>query len=57
MSGEILEQLKAKLLDLDMDGAVELANSIVSGDGKITVEDAVNAVSQGLEVVGKRFQR
>lgn len=55
MSGEILEQLKAKLLDLDMDGAVELAELVAGGDARIA--DAVNAISQGLEVVGQRFQR
>jgi len=55
MSGEILEQLKAKLLDLDMDGAVELAELVAGGD--VRIADAVNAISQGLEVVGQRFQR
>ena len=55
MSGEILEQLKAKLLDLDMDGAVELAELVAGGD--VRIADAVNAISEGLEVVGQRFQR
>ena len=55
MSGEILEQLKARLLDLDMDGAVELAELVAGGD--VRIADAVNAISEGLEVVGQRFQR
>jgi len=55
VSGEILEQLKAKLLDLDMDGAVELAELVAGGD--VRIADAVNAISEGLEVVGQRFQR
>jgi methanogenic corrinoid protein MtbC1 len=55
MSVETLEQLKAKLLDLDMDGAVELAELIAGGD--VRIADAVNAISEGLEVVGQRFQQ
>jgi methanogenic corrinoid protein MtbC1 len=55
MSGDILEQLKAKLLELDMNGAVELAELVAGGDVRIV--DAVNAISEGLEVVGQRFQR
>lgn len=57
MSNEILEQLKRRLLDLDMDGTIATAKSIIKGEGKTTVKDAVSAISDGLQVVGKRFQK
>jgi dimethylamine corrinoid protein len=56
MSKEILEQLKTSLLELDMEATLKVTDSIVKGEGKTTVEDAVNAVSEALQVVGKRFQ-
>ena len=56
MSKEILEQLKNSLLELDMEATLKATNSAVKGEGKTTAEDAVNAVSAALQVVGKRFQ-
>ena len=56
MSNEALEQLKNRLLDLDMDGTVDAASSITRGESTATVQDAIEAVSEALQVVGKRFQ-
>jgi dimethylamine corrinoid protein len=56
VSKEILEQLKNSLLELDMSATLEAASSAVKGEGKTSVQDAVNAVSEALQVVGKRFQ-
>jgi len=56
VSKEILEQLKTSLLELDMEATLKAANSAVKGEGTTTAQDAVNAVSDALQVVGKRFQ-
>jgi len=56
MSNDVLERLKNGLLELDMDTAVEAANSIIEGDDSEAVKDAVHAVTDGLQIVGKRFQ-
>lgn len=56
MSSDLLERLKNSLLELDMDTAVEAANSIVEGDDPEAVKDAVDAVADALQVVGRRFQ-
>ena len=56
MSSEILEKLQNALLDLDMEAALGAANAIVSGENTTTVTEAVNAVTNGLQVIGKRFQ-
>ena len=55
-SREILDRVKSSLLDLDMHATVGVADSIVRGDGAATVEEAVDAIAEGLEVVGTRFQ-
>jgi len=56
MTNEILDQLKSSLLALDMEATLKAADSVVGGGTKATVEDAVSAVSEALQVVGKRFQ-
>lgn len=56
MSNEILERLKKSLLDLDMDSTIAAAKLIVHGKDKTTVKDAVDATSDALQVVGKKFQ-
>jgi hypothetical protein len=55
MSNNVLEQLNNALLDLDMDGAVEVANAIINGDSSATINEAVYAVSDALQVIGRRF--
>ena len=56
MANDILEQLKSSLLDLDMDTTIEKVNSIINGENTITVQEAVDAITEALQVVGKRFQ-
>jgi len=56
MTNDILEQLKSSLLDLDMDATIETVKSIINGEGTITIQDAVDAITEALQVVGKRFQ-
>ena len=56
MTDTILEQLKDKLLELDMDGTLEVARSVVQRGEEAIAKEAIGAVSDGLEVVGKRFQ-
>lgn len=50
------EQLKDGLLSLDMEASLTAANTVIKGNDKAAVKDAVDAVTQGLQVVGKRFQ-
>lgn len=52
---EVLAHLKDRLLDLDMDGTVQFAHSIVDGCD-IDVKEAIAVVSGALGTVGKRFQ-
>ena len=56
MSHEIFEQLKQNLLSLDFDTTLESANSIVNSADEIDINEAVNAVSDSLQIVGKKFQ-
>jgi methanogenic corrinoid protein MtbC1 len=56
MANDILEKMKSSLLDLDMDATIENVNSIVRSDGTVSVRDAIDAISEALQVVGKRFQ-
>jgi methanogenic corrinoid protein MtbC1 len=56
MPNDILDQLKNSLLALDMEATLKATDSVVKGGTQVTVEDAVSAVSEALQVVGKRFQ-
>lgn len=56
MPDNTMEQLKNALLALDMDAALKAANDVVRTQGKSGVKEAVDAVTQALQVVGKRFQ-
>jgi methanogenic corrinoid protein MtbC1 len=56
MAGEALERLKGSLLDLDMAGAVGAARTVCDDGDNAVVKGAVDAVSDALQVVGKRFQ-
>jgi len=56
MSSNVLERLKNGLLELDIDTAVEAANSIIERDDSEAIKDAVDAVTDALQIVGKRFQ-
>jgi len=56
MSNGILDRLKNSLLELDMDAAMEASNSIIKGGDSKTIKDAVDTVTDALQIVGKRFQ-
>jgi methanogenic corrinoid protein MtbC1 len=56
MANDILEQLKGSLLNLDMDTTIEQVNSIINGENTITIQEAIYAITEALQVVGKRFQ-
>jgi len=51
-----LDSLKQSLLDLDLDGTLAHARSILDGAAGVSAQDGVNAVAEALQVVGKRFQ-
>jgi dimethylamine corrinoid protein len=50
------EQLQEAMLALDMDAAIKATNEVVKTQSKSLVKEAVDAVTQALQVVGKRFQ-
>ena len=56
MSNDTIEQLRDGLLALDMDAALKATNSVIKLQNKSKVKEAVDAVTQALQVVGKRFQ-
>lgn len=56
MKSDSLERLKKSLLDLNMEAAVAHVHSIINGEGVSSVRGAVDAVSEALQVVGRRFQ-
>jgi methanogenic corrinoid protein MtbC1 len=56
MADDVLDRLKTSLLDLDMAGAVGAAGAIADGGDSAMVKVTVEAVSDALQTVGKRFQ-
>jgi len=56
MADEVLDRLKNGLLELDMQGAVAAARAVADGGDNAVVKGAVDAVSDALQTVGKRFQ-
>lgn len=56
MSNGILDRLRNSLLELDMDAAMEASISIIKGGDAKTIKDAVDTVTDALQIVGKRFQ-
>lgn len=56
MPDNTTEQLKDAMLALDMDAAIKATNDVVKTPSKSAVKEAVDAVTQALQVVGKRFQ-
>jgi methanogenic corrinoid protein MtbC1 len=49
-------KIKNELLALDMDAALKAAGEVVKSQNKSAVKEAVDDVTQALQVVGKRFQ-
>ena len=56
MSDNTIEQLKNAMLALDMDAAIKATNDVVKTQSKSAVKEAVDTVTQALQIVGKRFQ-
>ncbi len=56
MPHNTIEQLKGAMLALDMDAAVKATNDVVRTKSAPMVKEAVDAITQALQVVGKRFQ-
>ena len=56
MPDNTIQQLKDAMLALDMDAALKATNDVVKTQSKPAVKEAVDAVTQALGVVGKRFQ-
>ena len=56
MSEDSLDRLRSSLTDLDMDQAMQAANQVVVRKDAALVKEAVDTVTQALQVVGKRFQ-
>jgi methanogenic corrinoid protein MtbC1 len=51
----VLERLRSSLLDLDRDAAIDAVRAIVE-EGAATAKDGVDALTDALAAVGKRFQ-
>jgi 5-methyltetrahydrofolate--homocysteine methyltransferase len=56
MSGKIVEQLKGALLTLNKPAMLEKLVPIADGTAGVSVDEAVEAISDALRVAGKRFQ-
>ena len=56
MSADLRLEIVTSLLALDMDATIQNINSFIGNPGDTSVQEAVAAVSEALEVVGKRFQ-
>jgi len=56
MPDETIDQLKNAMLALDMDAALRATSAVVKSQSESAAKEAVDAVTQALQVVGKRFQ-
>ena len=56
MSGNVVEQLKGALLALDKPAMLEGLAPIADRTAEVSVDEAVQAISDALRVAGKRFQ-
>jgi dimethylamine corrinoid protein len=56
MPDDTVEQLRNGMLALEMDVALKATDAVVNRQSKEAVKEAVDAVTQALQVVGKRFQ-
>lgn len=54
--GDTRAELKRAFLDLDMDATVETVRTTLKGAAGFSPSDAVDAIAEALEIVGKRFQ-
>ena len=56
MPDDTIEQLRNGMMALEMDAALKATDAVVNGQNKEAVKEAVDAVTQALQVVGKKFQ-
>lgn len=57
MSNEALRDLKAGLLELDKSRTLEAAQALLASEGGAGAQAGVDALAEGLEIVGRRFQQ
>jgi len=56
MRDEALETLEKGLLELDMDSTLDAAERILARSDDLSIAKAIDATSQALQIVGRRFQ-
>src|SRR5512136_1736030 len=56
MPDDTIEQLRNGMLALEMDAALKATEAVVNRQSNAAVKEAVDAVTQALQVVGKKFQ-
>ena len=56
MSDDPREKLKSCLLALNKDGLLDVVQTVVAGANPEAAQDAVDAIAEGLQIVGQRFQ-
>ena len=56
MPDDTIEQLRNGMMALEMDAALKATDAVVNAQSKSAVKEAVDAVTQALQVVGKKFQ-
>lgn len=57
MTSDVFARLQQSLLDLDMDGTMAYVRAIIDEADSASAQDAVNAIGEALELVGRRFQK
>ena len=56
MPDDTIEQLRNGMMALEMDAALKATDAVVNAQSRSAVKEAVDAVTQALQVVGKKFQ-
>ena len=56
MSDDPRDKLKSCLLDLNKDGLIDVVQAVVAEANPEAAQDAVDAIAEGLQIVGQRFQ-
>jgi methylmalonyl-CoA mutase cobalamin-binding domain/chain len=57
MSNETLQELKEGLLELDKARTLEAVGALLAGEAGAGAQAGVDALAEGLEIVGRRFQQ
>ena len=56
MSDDPRKEVKRCLLDLNRDALLEVVQAVVAEANPEAAQDAVDAIAEGLQIVGQRFQ-